>query len=145
SSAFVATGSHTYPEENSGLTITVQIQDQVTGDTGSGSSTATVADAPLTATGTTFSATAATPFTGAVGSFQDGNPGATATDFTATITWRDDGSTTVASGAAGTIVPNASGGFDIIGSHTFAATGTVPVQLSITDVGGSSATASSTA
>ena len=48
-----------------------------------------VSDAPVTGAPTTVTAVAGTPFNGQVASFTDGNPLATAADFTATISWGD--------------------------------------------------------
>ncbi len=43
------------------------------------------------------------------------------------------------------MAPAAGGGFDVAGTHTYAASGTYHLSASITDIGGSNATASSTA
>jgi len=54
-----------------------------------------------------------------VASFTDVNPQANPNNYAATITW-GDGGTSMASVAAGTIVANGQGGFNIVGSHTYA-------------------------
>ncbi len=47
--------------------------------------------------------------------------------FTATINWGDSTTT------AGTITPNGTGGFQVTGSHTYAASGTYTVDVTLTD------------
>src|SRR5947208_2883051 len=103
------------------------------------SSTATVADAALTATGTTIAATEGAGFSGTVASFTDADPNGTSSDYSDTIDW-GDGTTT-----SGKIIANGTGGFDVVGSQTYAEEGTYTLGVAITDVGGSSTTASSTA
>jgi uncharacterized repeat protein (TIGR01451 family) len=49
-----------------------------------------------------------------VASFSDTNPSATAASFTASINWGDGTAPT-----AGTVVPNGSGGVNVVGSHTY--------------------------
>jgi uncharacterized delta-60 repeat protein len=95
-------------------------------------------DFPLTATGTAVTATAGAPFTGVVATFTDADPNGTAGQFTATITW-GDGTT-----SAGTITANGQGGFDVTGTHTYAAAAGYDIVVQIQDVGGSSARADST-
>jgi phospholipase C len=53
--------------------------------------------------------------------FTDADPNATAADYTATIYWGDGTSDTVTSTAtvAGQIVPDAAGGFNVLGSHLY--------------------------
>ena len=113
-------------------------------DGGSGTHTiafqAKVAGAALSATGIPVSATAGVQFTGAVATFTDANSESVAPDFTATIDWGDGASTT-----AGTIGSAAGGGFTVTGSHTYASGGAYPTSIAIKDVGGTTATATSTA
>lgn len=85
-------------------------------------SSSLILDAPILATGVT--ATTTVGFSGTVANFTyDGN--ATADGFTATIDWGNGGSTSagVVSGTA----PN----FAVSGTHTFAATGTYTVTVTI--------------
>ena len=136
--AFTVTGSHTYTEE-SVYPVTVTV-------TGPSSRTflafgqATVADAPLSAVATTNVATTNVPFTGVVATFSDENPNGTASDFHATIVW-GDGHT-----SAGMIAPLTapSSDFSVTGTNTYMTSGSFPVQVTITDVGGATAMASST-
>jgi uncharacterized delta-60 repeat protein len=97
------------------------------------------ADFALTASGTAVTATAGAPLTGIVATFTDADPNGTASQFTATVTW-GDGTT-----SAGAITANGRGGFDVTGTHTYAAAASYAVAVQIQDVGGSSATAHSTA
>jgi hypothetical protein len=96
-----------------------------------------VGDATLSGQGLTVP-TAGGTFNGLIARFSDANPNADVSDFTATITWGDGGSST------GTIIRDARGGFDVVGSHVFAATTNYAVSVTIRDDGGSMATANST-
>jgi hypothetical protein len=98
-----------------------------------------VQDAPLSAAGTPVNATAGSQFSGQVATFTDADPAGTPSDYTATIDW-GDGIT-----SAGTIVDVPSGGFAVNGSHTYASAGTYATSITIKDVGGSTATATSSA
>jgi hypothetical protein len=143
-SAFVVSGSHTYAEEGAFYSIKVSITD-VGSSTASATSAASVADAALTATGG-FTVTATEGSASAsqtVATFTDANPAAPVIDFTAMIDW-GDGSTST----AGVITqPNGIGtGFVVSGSHTYAEEGaSYSIKVSITDMGGSTASATSTA
>ena len=79
------------------------------------------------------------PFTGIVATFTDADSNGSTSDFSAIIDW-GDGQTS--SGVIGLLV---GGGFSVIGTHIYANPGTLPVRVDITDIGGSSATANSTA
>jgi hypothetical protein len=140
SGIFTISGSHSYAEEGT-FTILASFSDDPpsTLTNVSITSTAVVADAPLSAIATTIASTEGLSFTGVVANFTDANPGGTVADFTATITW-GDGATT-----AGTVSPNGVGGFQVTGTHTYAEEGTDSITVAIADVGGSTATANSTA
>jgi large repetitive protein len=69
----------------------------------------------------------ATPFTGVVATFSDTDATATASRFAATINW-GDGRT-----SNGTVQPNAQGGFDVMGTNTFGAAVSTPVEVHIQD------------
>jgi hypothetical protein len=75
-------------------------------------------------------------FTTAVATFTDANASAPVTDFTSTISW-GDGQT-----SQGTVTGNASQGFTVTGTHTYAMEGPYSISVQIRDVGGSTATAS---
>jgi hypothetical protein len=98
---------------------------------------ATVGDAALSVTGYTgLTATEGAAFTGAVASFADDAPEDVAQgDYTATINW-DDGTTSL-----GTVSPPGYGSdtFVVAGSHTYAAPGAYDVGVTVSDVGGSTA------
>jgi uncharacterized repeat protein (TIGR01451 family) len=98
-------------------------------------------DQPITASGTTISATEGASFSGTVATFTDPDSTATASEYSAAIDWGDGSATTV-----GTISGSA-GSFTVSGAHTFAEEGTYPVKVTITDVDNASntATANSTA
>ena len=139
---FAVDGTHTYAEEGTDP-ISVTVND-VGGSTASTTSTAAVADAPLTATAVNVSATEGiTTGPVEVASFTDANPNAPLSDFTATINWGDGTAATAAT--AGTIVALAGGGFAVDGTHTYAEEGTDPISVTVNDVGGSTASTTSTA
>jgi ELWxxDGT repeat protein len=129
---FDVSGTHLYAEAGS-YALAVTVTDFL-GSSANAASTASVADAALTLTGTPLASTEGALFSGAVGSFTDANPSAAAKDFTATIAW-GDGQT-----SSGTVQANASGGFQVRGSHTYAEEGTYSVVVTLQDVGGSRAT-----
>ena len=144
---FDVLGTNTYADEGT-YPVTVSIHDApplgVASDAVA-ASVATVADAPLTATGIPTppvlqegQIVAGVPtFSGTVATFTDANPAAPLSDFTATINWGDG--VTVNGVVSGPVA----GVFSVTGSHTFTQ-GTYPVSVFIKDVGGSSATAVTT-
>ena len=129
---------HSYAEEGTyGTSVTII---DAGGSTASATSTATIADAALSAAGTAITGTegAVIPAT-TVASFTDANPNAPASDFTATITWGDGVS------SPGIVTANPSGGFNVAGSHTYADEGNYALSVAIADKGGSMTTATSMA
>jgi hypothetical protein len=107
---------------------------------GTGSATATVTDAPLSATCSAYSATAGAGFTGTIASFTDANTSAVAGDYGVRIDW-GDGSTSAGGVSAG----QSAGSFIASGSHEWSSAGTYLVTTTITDVGGSTTTTSCSA
>jgi hypothetical protein len=90
-------------------------------------------------TGITITASVGDSVNATVASFRDADPAGQVSDFSAIINW-GDGTT-----SAGTITPNAAGGFDVTGAHTYFTAGVFQITTSIRDVGGSSISAVSTA
>jgi hypothetical protein len=134
---FVVTGSHTYAEEGTKpVDVVVKNQQQ---NVSTAHSTATIADASLSATGTTIETTEGTTFSGTVATFTDANANAPPGDYTTQIVW-GDGATT-----AGTVTTSAGGGLAVTGSHVYAEESTQTVSVVISDIGGASATATTTA
>ena len=129
-------GTHTYSEER-GYTVSVTVTDS-TGAAATGSTLTSVADASLTVTGAAVNGVEGASFSGTVASFVDADPNGVASDFSATINWGDQTS------SAGTIAANGSGGFSVTGTHVFAEEG-VRVTVTVSDAGGASATATSSA
>ncbi len=135
--SFTVSGSHLYAEEKSTpYTVTVTITDtDNASNTAKATSTANVADAKLAASCATPPASAQS-FSGKVATFTDQNPGATTSDFTATINW-GDGST-----STGAVNGLTGGPFTVSGSHTYSSTGTFTIATTIKDDGGQTATTS---
>jgi hypothetical protein len=128
--SYSVTGSHTYTEEGT-FAITVTMSASGASNTTANSS-ATVSDAALGATtpsaviGKKGNVTLTTVFS-------DADPGGTASDYTATITWGD--------GSTSTGIISASGSsFTATGGHTYAKHTTYTVTVTIKDAGGSSVT-----
>ena len=129
---------HDYAEEGSD-TITTFITHEGL-DSNTVTSTATVADAPLTAgvvsasggvagsTATTLSAT-----------FTDGNPEAPTSDFSGTINWGDGSpSTPDITTFTSSAVTGSDGSYTVSGSHQYATAGSHDITVTINDVGDSS-------
>jgi PKD repeat protein len=81
----------------------------------------------VTATSVPIGAVEGNPFSGVVANLHATNTSAPASQFTATITWSDDGSTT-----AGTVT-GGSGSFTVSGTHTFVDEGSYTATVTITD------------
>jgi PKD repeat protein len=141
---FVISADHTYAEEGT-HTITITLHD-VGGQTQVKTTTATIADAPLTLTPAPVGAVEGNLFKGTVAFLDDANPTAPLSDFTtapggATISWGDNTGTTT-----GTVVlGSGSSAFEVTGSHTYAATGTYTVTVTVKDAGGQTETMTTTA
>lgn len=130
--SFTLSGSHIYAEEGS-YTVSISATDSK-GQSGSGSATASVADAPLSVNSLTLNR----PAEGTVGleaHFSDADTGGTLSDYHATIQW-GDGTTsqaTIRVGSNGEI-------YIVTSSHKYAKTGTYTITLTLQDVGGNSVT-----
>jgi hypothetical protein len=83
--------------------------------------------------------TAGQAFTGVAATFSDADPNANAKDFTANINWGDGHSSN------GTIAADDHGGFNVIGTNTYAGAGAFPIAVQIQDFGGSFITVTNTA
>jgi hypothetical protein len=125
---FTVSGHHAYAEEGS-YPVAVTIQDGSSPNV-TVSSTAIVADAPLSAVPVTHNAIAGGPFSGAVATFTDADPNGTLGDYTATVLW-GDGTTSVG------VIALSGGGYTVSGSHTYAAAGKYTATVQIQDSGGS--------
>ncbi len=131
SGPFSVSGNHTYAEEGP-YTLTVSVKDNG-GPSGLDTSSATVADAPLSAAGSsqTYSATeGAATGPQVVAQFADPGTDGTAADYSATISW-GDGST-----STGTVSLVSGTTFQVTGGHTYAEEGSYPISVTITDAGG---------
>jgi hypothetical protein len=139
---FTVSGTHTYQSAGSDK-VTVVVHDSASGATATGTGTATVQPAPvpaLTAAGQGFTATAGSPFSGAVALVQDANPAASPATLTATIDW-GDGSPVQTVALVATNVP---GQFTVAGSHTYTQAGARTLAVAVTDTA-DGATASTSA
>lgn len=137
---FTLPASHVYAEEGT-YTVTVTITD-IGGATATAGSTAIVQDASLGATASALSATEGSTFSGAVATFTDSNQAGSSADYAATIDWGDKSSMTTVSGSQ---ISETSGIFSVPGSHVYADEGAYTLTVTISDVGGATATASNVA
>ena len=146
----VDSATHTYADGGT-MTVIVTVKHDLLSAVPSGSQTIAVADAPLTAGTLTppVGALEGLVFSNTVFDFTDANPGATAADFTATVTPGDGTGpftlTNTPNAANGQIVKNNNGGFDVQFSHTYAeelSNQTFAVQVS--DDGSTTGASSST-
>ena len=134
-SPYVVTGTHTYTEE-AGYATSVTITDKLISlNTGTSTSTATVADAPLTAGTLTLGGSPVEGVTDASASFAftDANTYATTADYTATINW-GDGTAPATGTVAATATP---GAFNVTGNHLYTEEGSYTVTVTVVDDGGS--------
>jgi hypothetical protein len=99
---------------------------------------AKVADAALTASGVPVNASAGTAVTATVATFSDADPAGVVSDYTASINWGDGAS------SAGTVTALGTG-FAVAGTHTYAHGGTYQIAVTISDVGGATVVAISSA
>ncbi len=136
---FNVTGTNTYAATGTD-SVTVTVTRLTNNQSATATTTAVVVAPTITATGTTITPIAGQPFTGLVGTFTDSMAGLPASDYSAIIAW-GNGHTSV-----GTIAPNATGGFNVTGTNTYAATGTDSVTVTVTRLtNNQSATATTTA
>jgi virginiamycin B lyase len=111
SNTFSVWGNHTYAEEGT-QTITTTITHETTPAT-SALSTASIADAPLSSTGTSVGGSGqGTTFTGDLAFFTDANPSATLDDFSAVVDWGDGSAPTTATVSLAS--PIADAGFETV-------------------------------
>ncbi len=140
--SFNVAGMHTYDDEQS-ATFTVTVTEVTAPNrTASGTGTAIVGEADVLAgTPVVFAATAGVSFTGTVANFTDVDTANVPSDFSAVIDW-GDGTT-----SAGTVTATGPGHFAVSGTHTYAASGTFTVQVTLNDdpPGTATATTASTA
>jgi hypothetical protein len=129
-SGFTVSGTHTYAEEGTPV-VTVAIFDSG-GAAITVSSPVAVADAALTASGTSTALSArvkiATTLT--LGSLTDSDPGGVAGDYAVTIAWGDG------SASAGIITAAASGRFTTAGTHAYRTNGKFTINVAARDFGG---------
>jgi hypothetical protein len=135
---FTVHGTHTYTEDGS-FTVAVHITHEHGIAADASTSTATVADAALSASGQNLSGQEATSTgTVTVATFTDQGGAEPTADYGATIDWGDGTTDT------GTIVANGSS-FNVQGSHTYADNGSYSIAVHITHENGITADTSSTA
>jgi uncharacterized protein (TIGR03118 family) len=132
--SYTVSGTHTFADESSGMTITIV---DAGGATATATTTADMADADVLSAISllTLTASEGTTLDGAVAAFADRYSGNTSADFTAQIVW-GDGSTTNGS------VSGLGADYTVSGSHRYTEEGTYSAQATLSDDdGGNSAQA----
>jgi hypothetical protein len=132
----LASKPHPYAEEGS-QAVTVTITDLPSNTQVSAHSTAVVAALVAPSAPLSVQAAESSLFTGAVAAFTDGAPASAAGAFTAVVAWGDGSS-------AGTVLATA-GGFQVLGSHSYAEEGNYALTITALGSDGTTATASGTA
>ena len=122
--------AHTYAGFGSYI-VKISVTDLGGGAIVQGSSTATVADQPLTPAGTTITPIEGATFTSVVATYTDANPLGTAAGVVVSINWGDG-----TAPSAGTVVPNGGGGFDVAGTHAYPDALTYQITATITSDSG---------
>jgi hypothetical protein len=133
---FNVVGSNTYTQLSGSaesFTITVSIAARNAPEPYVVQNNVIVQDGTITPVSQTFNGVEGTAFSGVAGVFQDSNPTAAPSSFTASINW-GDGHT-----SPGTVQTLGGGNFSITGSNTFNSPGTYPVTITITDANGATA------
>jgi len=132
---FAVSGEHTYADEGA-YEVKVAITDvDNSAISATATSSATVGDAALTASGVKPMPISPQTFGGTVANFTDANTTSTTADFTATIEWGDG------SPASEGAVSEEGGVYSVSGSHTYEGTGYFTITVHIVDDGGSTAEA----
>ncbi len=153
STIFDVTGSHTYADEGTdSVSVAVTTTGGATTTPSPLTDTATVADAPITASGSSISGIEGTS-TGSViiATFSDANPGATVADFTTgtgsiVVNWGDGSAPETLPASAVTSSGSVNGVlFTVTAAHTYAEEGHDQLTVAITDDGGAKASANGSA
>ncbi len=131
-------GTHTYAEEGA-YDASVSYTCSNLRGVQTASFAAVARDAPLSGAGRDSAGVAMQPLGAVVAHFTDANPAGSAGDFSVQIAW-GDGSTT-----AGSLTAAPGGGWDVTGTHAYQTAGAFTLTSSISDLGGATTTAGSTA
>lgn len=138
SGGFNVSGSHVYSEEGP-YTIQITVSGPA-GATASITNNIGVADAPVVATGSTFSPTEGASYSGPVATFTDPAGAEATTHYSASINWGDSATTT------GVVTyDSGAGDFVVSGTHTYADEGSYSVVVTIHHDRAADSTANSTA
>jgi hypothetical protein len=134
---FSVKSSHVYADEGNFVLSVSVTHDNLPSQSVSGG--VSVGDAALVASGSSFLPSQGIALNNLrVATFADGNPLGKISDFAASISWGDGGSSTGAVSQPGG--PGTS--FVVTGNHTYSVPGSETVQVTIVDVGGQTASAS---
>jgi uncharacterized repeat protein (TIGR01451 family) len=124
--SFSILDGHTYAEEGSGLTFSVQVVDG--GESASTTATISVADAALTAgTASASGGVEGVTATSLGATFSDANPAAPTSDFSGTINWGDGHTTNFTSAD----VSGSGGSYTVSGSHQYAEEGSFSITVTV--------------
>ena len=129
--SYSVVGYHTYAEGGS-FTARVSVTDS-DGASGAGTASATVAEAAVSATGASISATVGSAWSGTVATFSDADTAESYSDYGAAVIWGDG--TTSAATLAGS-----AGSYSVISYHTFSSPGSQTATVYVYDDGTTVAT-----
>jgi hypothetical protein len=138
---YTVPATHVYAEEGA-YTLTLTVRD-VDGVTATVHPIASVSDPAVVATPATFSAVEGASSTFNIATFTDPGGAEAIGDYTATIDWGDSSALTSVSGSQ--MTGGGAAGFGVPGSHVYAEEGSYTLTVTISDVGGATATAKSVA
>jgi hypothetical protein len=134
---FSISGTHSYPEGGS-YTARIAITRTSDGRSASSTTTATVSDAPLSATAASVSLSEGILANAVLATFTDADPApTTAALYQARVDWGDGTS------SPGAVQVRPGGGYQVSGGHAFGA-GTHAIRISLADQGGASASVTAT-
>ena len=130
---FTITASHTYAADGQ-LGLTISVTNNLLNQTGRGATPIVVIDQAPVVSALAITPQQGIPFNGAVATFTDPGGAEPAANYSATINWGDGNGSVTGSSSIG--YNAGTGVFTVYGSHLYAAAGSDPITVTVTDSGG---------